>query len=145
MGDFRLDGDEAFTTDSLTAGNVKSAKQEWMSQARRLREPERERNGVKKKDPDPSYENASCESGRGALILTLGILGLILGAPLGPFVRIMGKGALEKMTFGRMDSGERSLRKTGGIRGIIGALLLGLGAVGFALTGAVGMVRECGG
>lgn len=85
---------------------------------------------------------------RGALLLVLGIVSLVLCQLLGPVAWIMGKGDLAKMDQGQMDREGRGLTQAGMICGIvatvlmlvsivIGLLMLVLG-VGAAAAGAAG-------
>lgn len=70
---------------------------------------------------------------RGTLVLVLGILSLVICAPLGIFAWIMGGGDLKQMDAGAMDPNGRSLTSAGRICGIIGTLLLALGVL-FAIV-----------
>lgn len=63
---------------------------------------------------------------RGAIVLVLGILSLIVCAPLGIAAWIMGKGDMAKMDAGAMDPSGRGLTQAGTICGIIGTVLFGL-------------------
>jgi len=72
----------------------------------------------------PSHQGAPLESGRGGVVLTLGILSLVLCALLGPFAWMMGKGDLAKMASGRMDTRDQGITKAGMICGIIGTIFL---------------------
>jgi hypothetical protein len=73
---------------------------------------------------------------RGTLILVLGILSLVLCAPLGVAAWIMGNGDLKEIDAGTMDPSGRSTTNAGRICGIIGTVLLGLSIVGvIALMG----------
>lgn len=81
---------------------------------------------------------------RGNLILVLGILSLVLCAPLGIPAWIMGSGDLKQMDAGAMDPSGRSVTNAGRICGIIGTILMALGLVvgvvvfGFGLLTALG-------
>jgi len=66
---------------------------------------------------------------RGTLILVFGILSLVLCAPLGIAAWIMGNGDLKQMDAGTMDPTGRSVTNAGRICGIIGTILLELGAL----------------
>ena len=66
---------------------------------------------------------------RGTLILVLGILGLVLCAPLGIVAWIMGKGDLREMDAGAMDPTGRSLTNAGKICGLIATILMIVGVV----------------
>lgn len=61
---------------------------------------------------------------RGTTILVLGILGLVLCAPLGVFAWVMGKGDLAKIDAGAMDPSGRGTTQAGMILGIIGTISL---------------------
>jgi hypothetical protein len=68
---------------------------------------------------------------RATTILVLGILSLIVCAPLGIFAWIMGNADLKAMETGTMDPAGRSNTNAGRICGIIGTVLLIVGVVGF--------------
>ena len=80
---------------------------------------------------------------RGALILTLGILSLVL-CPLqvlGPVAWTMGNNDLAAMRSGRMDPSGEGITQAGRICGIIGTVLLALSCIsicGFGFLGALG-------
>ena len=80
---------------------------------------------------------------RGALVLTLGILSLVL-CPLqvlGPVAWTMGNNDLAAMRSGRMDPSGEGITQAGRICGIIGTVLLALSCVsicGFGFLGALG-------
>lgn len=63
---------------------------------------------------------------RGATVLVLGILSLVLCAPLGIFAWAMGSADLAAMRQGTMDRSGEGLTRAGQILGIIGTILLGL-------------------
>jgi hypothetical protein len=63
---------------------------------------------------------------RGTLILVLGILSLVICAPLGIAAWVMGTGDLKQIDAGAMDPSGRSLTNAGRICGIIGTVLFGL-------------------
>jgi hypothetical protein len=77
---------------------------------------------------------------RGGAILTLGILSLIICAPLGIFAWVMGSNDLTEMKRGQMDRSGEGLTQAGRILGIIACVLMILGCVFygvfFALLGA---------
>ena len=78
---------------------------------------------------------------RGTLILVLGILSLLVCAPLGIFAWIMGNSDLREMDSGTMDPEGRSLTQGGKVCGIIACILLALSllaAIGFFLLFVVG-------
>jgi predicted Zn finger-like uncharacterized protein len=80
---------------------------------------------------------------RGALVLTLGILSLVL-CPLqvlGPVAWTMGNNDLAAMRSGRMDPSGEGITQAGRICGIIGTVLLALSCIsicGFGFLGALG-------
>jgi hypothetical protein len=80
---------------------------------------------------------------RGTLVLVLGILSLVICAPLGIAAWIMGSGDLKQMDGGAMDPAGRSLTNAGRICGMIGTILLCLSIVamialfGLGLAGAL--------
>jgi hypothetical protein len=77
---------------------------------------------------------------RGTLILVLGILGLIVCAPLGIAAWLMGNGDLKLMDSGQMDATGRSLTSAGRICGIIATVLLILGVLGGILIFGLGLL-----
>lgn len=91
--------------------------------------------------PQAQPNSGGAQPARGTLILILGILSIVICALIGPFAWLMGKGDLEKMDQGTMDSSGRDLTKAGMICGIIGTVLLVLGVawvlfVGLAAAGS---------
>jgi hypothetical protein len=70
---------------------------------------------------------------RGALILVLGILGLIVCGPLGIAAWVMGSGDLKEMDAGTMDPSGRGITQAGKICGIIATILLIIAIIVFAL------------
>ncbi len=74
---------------------------------------------------------------RGTLILVLGVLSLILCAPLGVAAWMMGRKDLKLMAAGEMDPSGKDLTNIGRILGIIGTVLL---VIGLVLGGLAGMV-----
>lgn len=83
---------------------------------------------------------------RGTLILVLGILGLVVCAPVGIVAWLLGSGDLKEMDAGTMDPAGRSNTNAGKICGIIATVLMAVGAViglivflvGFAAAVAAG-------
>jgi hypothetical protein len=75
---------------------------------------------------------------RATLVLLLGILSLIVCAPLGIAAWIMGSNDLAAMRSGRMDRSGESVTAVGQILGIIGTVFFALGIVG-ALVVAPGL------
>ncbi|GIX06530.1 MAG: hypothetical protein KatS3mg115_0933 [Candidatus Poribacteria bacterium] len=82
------------------------------------------------------------ERGRGALILVLGILGIVSCGFLGIPAWIMGHRDLQKMERGEMDPSDRGLTRAGMILGIIATLVLVIGAIAGFLMG--GLAALCG-
>ena len=82
---------------------------------------------------------------RGALVLVLGILSLIICAPLGIAAWVMGGSDLTAMRSGRMDRSGESLTTVGYVLGIIGTVLFGLQVVvGILLLVAAGAIVQGG-
>jgi hypothetical protein len=75
---------------------------------------------------------------RGTLILVLGILGLVVCAPLGIAAWIMGSGDLKQMDAGTMDPSGRGTTQAGKICGIIGTILLIIGVIVFGILFTIG-------
>jgi hypothetical protein len=75
---------------------------------------------------------------RGTLILVLGILSLIVCGFLGIPAWIMGSNDLKEIDAGTMDPSGRSLTNTGRICGMIGTILLILGAIVMIVFFALG-------
>jgi uncharacterized membrane protein len=75
---------------------------------------------------------------RGTLVLVLGILGLVICAPLAIAAWIMGAGDLKEMDAGTMDPSGRGITQAGKICGIIGTILLIIGLVIFGIAFAFG-------
>jgi hypothetical protein len=66
---------------------------------------------------------------RGALILVLGILGIIVCFPFGVAAWLMGQSDLRDMDQGVMDPTGRGLTDAGRILGIIGTILAAVGLI----------------
>lgn len=66
---------------------------------------------------------------RGALVLVLGILGLIACVICAPFAWVMGKNDLQLMDAGKMDPAGRGLTQAGMYLGIFGSVLFILSIV----------------
>ena len=79
------------------------------------------------------------EPHRGALILVLGILGLVFCAFCAPFAWFLGNEDLAKMRAGTMDPEGEGLTQAGRIMGIIGTvlILIGVAVLVLFLLGAV--------
>ena len=73
---------------------------------------------------------------RGVMILVMGILGLVVCAPVGIAAWIMGNQDLAKMDAGLMDPEGRQLTNVGKILGIVATVLIVLGIV----VGVVGVL-----
>jgi len=76
---------------------------------------------------------------RGTLILVLGILGIIVCAPLAIFAWVMGSSDLKEMDAGTMDPAGRGNTQIGKICGIIGTILFIIGLIIFAIFFMFGM------
>jgi hypothetical protein len=76
---------------------------------------------------------------RGTLVLVLGILGLVVCAPLAIAAWVMGSGDLKQMDAGTMDPAGRGTTNAGKICGIVGTILLILGIVIFGILFAFGL------
>ena len=66
---------------------------------------------------------------RGPVILVLGILSLIVCAPLGIAAWVMGSGDLKEMDAGKMDPVGRGNTEAGKICGMIGTILMIIGTI----------------
>lgn len=77
---------------------------------------------------------------RGNLILALGILSLIMCAPIGIAAWLMGNGDLKLMNSGQMDPEGRSLTSAGRICGMIATILLILGVLCAILVLGLGII-----
>ena len=72
---------------------------------------------------------AGMQPHQGAVILTLGILGLVLCLPLGIAAWVMGTNDLREMNAGRMDPSGRDMTNVGRVLGIIACCLAAIGIV----------------
>lgn len=77
---------------------------------------------------------------RATTILVLGILSLVICAPLGIFAWIMGNSDIKEMDAGRMDPSGRSTTNAGRICGMIGTILLAISVVVFVALAAFGVL-----
>jgi uncharacterized membrane protein len=77
---------------------------------------------------------------RGTLILVLGILGLVVCAPLAIAAWVMGSGDLKQMDAGAMDPSGRGNTQAGKICGIIGTILMIIGIIVFGILFTIGFV-----
>ncbi len=84
----------------------------------------------------PGGQSGGVAPHRGVVVLTLGILGLIICAPLGVVAWVMGRKDLAEMRAGRMDPSGMGLTQAGYITGIIGSIFLILGLLA-AILGLV--------
>ena len=75
---------------------------------------------------------------RGAIILVMGILGLVCCGVFGIFAWVMGVNDLKAMEAGTMDSGGRDLTKAGKICGMISTSLLIIGLIIVAVLHMLG-------
>jgi len=66
------------------------------------------------------------QAGNGVLILVLGILSLVVCAPLGIVAWMMGKGDIKKIDAGLIAQDARGLTMAGMVCGIIGTILFAL-------------------
>ena len=66
---------------------------------------------------------------RGVMILVMGIVGLVVCAPVGIAAWIMGRQDLAKMDAGQMDPEGRQLTNIGKILGIIATVLIAIGII----------------
>ncbi|MDG2022410.1 MAG: DUF4190 domain-containing protein [Phycisphaerales bacterium] len=66
---------------------------------------------------------------RGSLILVLGILSLVVCAPLGIAAFVMGRSDLREIDAGERDPQGRGSTQAGYVCGIVGSILLGLQVV----------------
>jgi len=76
---------------------------------------------------------------RGTLILVLGILSLVVCAPLGIAAWMMGSGDMKEMDAGTMDPSGRGSTQAGKICGIIGTILFILQLVFIVLFFMLGL------
>ena len=84
--------------------------------------------------------NPDMKPHRGTLILVLGILSLVVCAPIGIAAWLMGNGDLKLMDAGQMDPTGRSTTNAGRICGIIASVLLILGVLGGILIFGLGLL-----
>jgi hypothetical protein len=76
-------------------------------------------------------------SGRGTLILVLGILSVVCCVILGPVAWIMGKSELEAIAAGRSPARDEGLARAGMILGIIGTALFAFSLIWVFLFGGL--------
>ena len=97
--------------------------------------PEPRRAGFPEREPygerDDYYGRRHMEPHRGATVLTLGILGLVVCGILGIVAWAMGSTDLAKMRQGRMDPEGEGMTRAGQICGIIATIFIILGVVLF--------------
>ena len=77
---------------------------------------------------------------RGTIILVLGILSLVVCAPLGIVAWVMGAGDLKEMDAGTMDPTGRGNTEAGKICGMIGTILMIIGMVVVASVFMLGLM-----
>jgi hypothetical protein len=77
----------------------------------------------------PSDPGRYPEPSQATTILILGILSIVLCAPMGPFAWVMGNRELEAIDSGRRPPENRGTANAGKILGIIGSVFLILGLV----------------
>ena len=76
---------------------------------------------------------------RGTVVLVLGILGLVLCAPLGIAAWVMGSGDMREMDAGTMDPAGRGTTQAGKICGMIGTILFAISLVIFGIVFMFGL------
>ena len=81
---------------------------------------------------------------RGTLILVLGILGLVVCAPLGIAAWVMGSGDLKEMDAGTMDPAGRGTTQAGKICGMIGTVMFIISLVIVGIVFMFGLARHQG-
>ncbi len=80
---------------------------------------------------------------RAALILVLGILGIVMCFPLGIVAWVLGNGDLAAMDRGEVDPEGRGMTQAGKVLGIVGVALasigviIGIAAIGFGACTAI--------
>lgn len=79
------------------------------------------------------------KSHRGTLILVLGVLSLVVCAPLGIVAWVMGNTDLREIAAGTMDPAGKDLTTIGRILGMIGTALLALAIIVFLIFAATGL------
>lgn len=70
---------------------------------------------------------------RGALVLVLGILGIVFCQLCAPVAWLMGKKDLQQMDAGQMDPEGKGMTQAGMYMGMVGTVLIVLGLIGFVL------------
>jgi uncharacterized membrane protein len=90
-------------------------------------------------DFDDAPSRGRVEPHRGAVILVLGILGLLVCGFIGIAAWVMGKSDLEKMRRGQMDREGEGLTKAGYILGLVSVILMAVGVVIGCLAFGFGM------
>tara|TARA_R110001606_G_scaffold8833_2_gene38805 strand:- start:27752 stop:28375 length:624 start_codon:yes stop_codon:yes gene_type:complete len=79
----------------------------------------------------PPLDGQTVKPARGSMVLALGLVGIVLFAPLGIAAWIIGLKDLSAMRAGRMDPAGRSLTITGTVLGIVATLIMLVAAVLF--------------
>jgi len=77
---------------------------------------------------------------RGGMILVMGILGIVICAPLAIVAWVMGQGDLGKIRSGMMDPAGQGTTQAGMILGIVGTILFILSIVAVVLLLAAGLL-----
>lgn len=77
----------------------------------------------------PSDQSAYPEQSQATTALVLGILGIVICAPLAPFAWNMGNKELQAIDSGRRPPENRGTANAGKILGIVGTVLLGISLV----------------
>lgn len=81
----------------------------------------------------PLAPGAVLKPHRGALVLTLGILGLVVCVICGIIAWVLANADLRDMDAGRMDPAGRQLTQAGKICGIVSACLMAVGVLGMCV------------
>lgn len=79
-----------------------------------------------RKETPPKNGQPTQQAGNGVLILVLGILSLVVCAPLGIVAWLMGRGDIKKIDAGLIAQDARGLTMAGMVCGIIGTILFAL-------------------
>jgi len=91
------------------------------------------------------HSSGSMAPHRGGLILALGILGMVICAPVGVAAFLMGRRDLAEMTAGRMDPSGRGTTQAGWILGIFSVIMICIGLLalmlGVVIAGIAAMNR----
>jgi hypothetical protein len=93
-------------------------------------------------DYDDRPRRRSGRPHRGGAILTLGILSLLLCAPLGIFAWVIGNNDLLEMKRGQMDRSGEGLTQAGRIIGSIATILMIIGCVVYSAVVAIALMAH---